>query len=865
MGVGRYTRGPSVAAASLERETTARELHQRGVAATSDGRPADGARHLRAGLALLGWHDHAPFPLEPASARDALVARLLISLAYAEAELGRTQYGFDLLDAAADLVDPRDEGVLLQQRALMLHRTGRYTESMHYFDLAIPLIGADRHVAVLCSTLLNRASVHLHSGRIRAAREDLHRCEQLARRNELGMLAAKAIHNRAYCDLLAGHLPNALVAFGAAETLYRRHAPGFLPVLRAAQARALLAAGLFQEASRTLDEVIAAARRQRLTQEQAEAELLRAQAALHAGDNVAASLWARRAKRRFRRRSNLAWAEMAALTQLRADLPHTRRPTPLAARAVKVAVGLRTMQLLPDAEMADLVGVRALIAGGHADRALELVETIPRIPHPIPIELSLMRRLARAELARAQGERRRALAEVRMGLSTLQQHRSRLGSVDLRAGVAALGRELATAGLDAAFGRGSPAAIFSWSERSRAQAFQIPPVHPPADSEAADAVAELRQLRHTMRAAEVERQPNAAARARAAELERLIRERNWRVGGPGQAVRVAGLSDVLCELATTRRTLVSFVARQGRLKALLLDGGLVRLVSLGEHAVVREAAARLVADLDVLAAGGLPKPIENVIHASLRRNVNTVSEQVILPLGQSLADRDLVVVPTMELSSIPWGLLPPLRGRPVTVAASASAWLAARRSAAKKVDREPGNPPLFVAGPGLQYAEIEIEETARAYRGSRSLSGADATVAATLGGLDGAPIAHLAAHGHHERENVLFSCLELVDGPLMAYDIEQLTAPPRQVTLSACDVGRAVVRPGDEILGFTAALLYAGTESVVSSVAQVSHPGAVAVMTRYHRAVAAGIAPARALAEASNADPLAPFVCFGAG
>ncbi len=82
---------------------------------------------------------------------------------------------------------------------------------------------------------------------------------------------------------------------------------------------------------------------------------------------------------------------------------------------------------------------------------------------------------------------------------------------------------------------------------------------------------------------------------------------------------------------------------------------------------------------------------------------------------------------------------------------------------------------------------------------------------ATLRALDGAPLAHLAAHGHHDRENVLFSRLDLADGPLMAYDIQRLAAAPRQVVLSACDVGRTVVRPGEEILGFTAALLYIGT------------------------------------------------------
>jgi CHAT domain-containing protein len=174
-------------------------------------------------------------------------------------------------------------------------------------------------------------------------------------------------------------------------------------------------------------------------------------------------------------------------------------------------------------------------------------------------------------------------------------------------------------------------------------------------------------------------------------------------------------------------------------------------------------------------------------------------------------------------------------------------------------------PPLLVAGPALDRADVEIGEIAKVYPGSRALTGAEATVAATLAGLDGAPIAHLAAHGHHEHENVLFSRLDLADGPLMAYDIQRLAAAPASVTLSACDVGRTVVTAGDEILGFTAALLYAGTASVVSSVARVTHDAAAEVMTGYHRALADGDQPARALAAASQADPFAPFVCFGAG
>ena len=99
----------------------------------------------------------------------------------------------------------------------------------------------------------------------------------------------------------------------------------------------------------------------------------------------------------------------------------------------------------------------------------------------------------------------------------------------------------------------------------------------------------------------------------------------------------------------------------------------------------------------------------------------------------------------------------------------------------------------------------------------------------------------------------------------MAYDIQRLAAAPRHVVLSSCDVGRTVIRPGEEILGFTAALLYIGTASVISSVTRVADASAVNLMIAYHRLLAAGARPAEALAEAALVEPFSPFVCFGGG
>jgi CHAT domain-containing protein len=209
-------------------------------------------------------------------------------------------------------------------------------------------------------------------------------------------------------------------------------------------------------------------------------------------------------------------------------------------------------------------------------------------------------------------------------------------------------------------------------------------------------------------------------------------------------------------------------------------------------------------------------------------------------------------------------MLPDLRGRPVSVCPSASSWLAAwRRDQPSAYARQV--PPFVAAGPDLEHAAAEVAEIANIYPGCRPLHGEKATVSAALRSLDGAWLAHLAAHGHHEGENVLFSNLDLADGPLMAYDVDQLATAPYHVVLSACDVGRTVVRPGEEVLGFTAALLYVGTATVISAVSRVADHAALNFMTSYHHALQAGARPAEALAKAAEAEPFSPFVCFGSG
>jgi hypothetical protein len=258
------------------------------------------------------------------------------------------------------------------------------------------------------------------------------------------------------------------------------------------------------------------------------------------------------------------------------------------------------------------------------------------------------------------------------------------------------------------------------------------------------------------------------------------------------------------------------------------------------------------ADLDVLAHPALPAPMRAAVTASLDRSLASLDAAVLHPLR--LGGR-LVVVSTGMLSQLPWGLLPSLRGVPVVVAPSATAWHAAHTRRPSRHRRV-----VTVAGPDLDRGVPEAQAVARIWHGEVL---ANATGAAFADAMAHARIAHVAAHGVHQVENPLFSSLRLADGPLFAHELDQTARTPDHVVLSACELGLATIRPGDEALGLASVLLRLGTRNVVAGVARVGDELAEETMADYHARLAAGADSAAALAEAV-AGRRVPFVCFGA-
>ena len=856
-------------------------LHLEGVRATAEMRPAEGERLLRAALRRL--------PRSPAAATQALRGRILLSLAHAQAEQGRVGAGLRVLARAEALLPATDRGVLYGQRALMLLRTGRDDLALPQFDAAVATLDMEGEPEDLARALLNRAVLHLGAARVRRAREDLARCADVAGEYGLAKLVAKAQHNLAYLDFLAGDLPRALSTYGRVAERYAELMASALPVLAVDRARALLAAGLFGEADAELAEAIERFGRQRLSQDHAEATLARAEAAVLAGQPEAARQWARQAHRRFVRRGNARWAALADLCRLRAEFdswagsvpgapapadPALARPVPaeapafgrLASRLSVLSVRLDGLGLTDDAHLARAFGVRARVRAGRRPAAGRDSAAFAT-PPGLRFDARLQWRLAQAEVAAANGRPGEANRRRRDGLGELLRYRSRLGCLDLQTSAAVHGRELADQGLRAAIAAGRPAEVYRWSERARAQALLLAPVLPPADPEAAAIIEELRQVHIGLRQAELSGRPTAGLRARRAALQRALREREWGTPGSGRPGRPAPLAAVRAELGSA--AMMTYLRDGPVLRALVVADGQARLLRLGDYEAAARALLRLRADLDAQAGRALPPRLAETVRTATRLDVATVQDALLSPLLPAIGDRDLVVVPTGVLVTTPWGVLPACAGRPVTVAPSATTWIAARQRADRSPDRldldAPTEPALLVAGPGNAGGEDEIRTIAALRRGSTVLTGADATPAATLRGMDAATVVHIAAHGHHQTDNPLFSTLELSGGPITGHDLQRLSRPPALVVLSSCDLGLAQVRPGDEPLGMAAALLSVGTHTVIASVSRVADDTAMGVMTRYHRAATAGQRPAVALAKARSPDRVDGFICLGAG
>jgi tetratricopeptide (TPR) repeat protein len=836
----------------------ARRLHERGVAQNLAGHPLLAVRTLRRALALCSG-------AEPASERAAriLTARIWISMATSVSELNGLDPGLQTLaraqQVADELAEPGLDVVVHGEMGYMKVRGGHVEDGLRHLDRAVELLAhadPDNQHAIL----LNRGTTHLFRGDLARARTDLTGAVQLAERHGLPIEGVKARHNLGYLEFLSGNLALALRTMHEVLAVPAEFSRAVVLLDRS---RVLFEAGLHREADESLVEAERLFRADRLWKDVAEVELARAECAMIDGQIPAARRLAASARTRFRRRANDRWRRDAELVLITADLAAGRPGGLLARVALRLAAEFRADGLSSRARTAQLLAAEALLRSGSPEQARQVAAVAGPVRADDPISARLQTRLVRARLALASGGAALARREIRTGLTELARHQSRFGSLDLQTASAVHGRQLTALDLDLALAGSNPVTLLASIERGRAISSRLPPVLAVADPAVAELLAELRMLGEELRVIESDATAArrvAAQRRRIAEIQRQLRTRAWQLEGTGSAREPVTLAVLQASVAEAGCVFVSVVESAGRLHAQLVDDGRPRTVPLAAAHRVGELWLRVRADLNALAMGRLPEPLRVAVAASLARSLGLLDELLIRPLG--MADQRLVIAPTGELTMLPWNLLPSLRGRPVVVAPSATAWIAAQVPPTTRA-RSSVAP---IAGPDLARAADEVEQIGRIW-GDRA---AEVTVKGRpedlVRVLAECSVVHVAAHGEHQAENPLFSSIRLADGSVFAYELEQRPLAAEHVVLSACELGQATIRPGDEALGLTSVLLHLGSRSVISGVARVHDEVAAEVMVGYHRSLAAGMDSARALAEScarTGAIP-APFVCFGA-
>lgn len=631
--------------------------------------------------------------------------------------------------------------------------------------------------------------------------------------------AGLAQHNKGWLGYVRGDLPLALELYADAHA--RFDAIGLTSVdLVYDRCLAYLAAGLATDALEVVEQALVA--RPLLPREEADLLVAVAEAALAGGDWLRATSAADRASEIMRRQArhvHRLHADLLALTaRTEAGLP----PAPLLRRTERLIERLREAGA---GELPQALVLGARLAGAvRSSRAAALRESwlgeAAGARRSSSARTRVLGWLALAQHRELDGDPGGVLRACDLGLRTLDEHRATLGSQELRAVSSGHGARLAELGTRTAIASGDARQVLRWSERWRAGALTIPSAYGQHDPATTADLAALRAQHRRLAEARADGAPTDRLQARATRLEQAVRQRMFHLRGSGVAPSSLDVGVLLDALREDDAVLVELTEVDGVLHALTAGRGRVR------HRVVGEAdAAAKAVDFALFtlrqAARGRRAQLD-VAGGRLERSL----------LGAALdgvGESRIVVSGTAALQGVPWGLLPALVRRPVTSTPSARLWLRARAAAPADDERR-----VMLVGPGLGSGGAEVPAVAAEDPGAQVLDGDAATVAAALAALDGASLAHLAAHGHFREDSPLFSSLTLADGPLLVHDLQRLERPPHRVVLSACESG--VMQPvGDqELLGLAAALLSMGTAGVVSSLAEVDDAATVDVMVALH-------------------------------
>lgn len=815
-----------------------------GIASREQGDVAGAVRYLRTALAAAA---------SCGSEREADVqASLGPTLAYA----GRSAEALRHMDAALSKVSGVMAARVRLRRGALLHILGRTGEAVDDFRRAARRLRIAGDSIWEARALINLSQALIDRGDAGAAEDALSRAETLLRASDEGFEAAVARCNRGLVASLLGNVPQALAHYDAAEKMYA--AAGAHPLeLAESRSAALLGAGLHADALRHSQEAAGILRGQGASPAYLANALLRvAAAALAAEEPELARASAVEAARLFRGQRRDRGETLARIKVARARYASGDRSRRLL-RDASAAAAAADRHRVPEAVEAHVLAADVALARGDDLAAEPHLVRAARARSARPAAGRVLGWYAAARRAQAAGRRKAALHACEQGLRVLDGYQLSLGAVEMRAAATAHGSALAAIASREALAADDPRLLLRWTERWRATTFALPPARPPDDSELAAGLARLRLHTRQINEATASGRATSGLERERRRVEEDVRRHVLRTSG---AVAETGIhradvdvDEILAALGDTR--LVEISRLDGRLHVLVATAAGVRRFAGGMwEAALREAEFTRFA-LQRLAyhaePGGTRHASRNPMRAiadsaaALEASAGLLQRELFAAAADELDDGPLVIAPPAALHAVPWGALPALADRLVSVVPSAMSWLRGRAACSPA-----GRKVAVVVGPGLAGAAIEVAGLAGCYPDAAVLAAGAATAENVLACLDGRWLAHIAAHGTFRADNPLFSSLMLDDGPLTVHDLQRLTRAPYRIVLSCCDGGVTGSAGADELLGLVAALGQLGTAGMIAPVVAVNDAATVPVTLRVHERLAAGATTSAALRDA---------------
>ena len=737
------------------------------------------------------------------------------------------------------------------------YRQDRYSDAMlAYLGARGPLeeLGEPRDVAAVLS---NIAVCSISLGDFSKALATYHETREYCERHNLGLLVGDADYNIAYLHYLRGDYTLAVGLYEAARARCRDARDDYhLALCDLDESEIYLELNLNRESARLAAAAATGFQRLGMAYENAKAIVNQAAALSQRDDFDHALRLFRRARRRFVRERNHVWP---ALVDLYRALVHERRGAFEDSRlACQKAYRFLAKSPLPGkAALCELLEARLELAIGNPGAARQcLVHAKRRIDEAGVQSLRFHAAFIRGEMEEALGNADSAIQAYEDARREIEAVQSGLWSEELK--IAFLGDKLAVWEnlvwhyLNRGNAKEEWERVFLLIEEAKSRilaklmqssgsAFEWG-----EDGEPGALVRQARQLLNAnyrqIEAALAEESTAAAVRVEALRKLASLQEAEL-VRAMDQLAPKSGPENLPDSIDPIRRWIpqdtlfVQYYCARGTIHACLLSREDLTVIPLGAVKDVREALCLLQFQVSKfgLGAADAAAPTSAVI-AHLR----SLFRELIAPIRKRLGAKHLVIAPHGLLHRVPFHALHDgerflIDDFGISYAPSATVYAHCR---ARPSNRAGDSLVLGVPDERTPFIETEALSVAALLPRARVFLREDATEEKLRQYGEASRFIHIATHGLFRAENPMFSSIRLGDSWLNLLDLYRLSLSAELVTLSGCSTGVNVIAGGDEILGLTRGLLYAGAAGILVTLWEVNDRSTADFMSRFYAEVA---------------------------